>query len=521
MRNLPDIRRRDVLKGAGAVILSTGIGLPATAKNLANQDVLRLSVSQAVANLNPLLARVKSEYLVAECLYSGLTRLSSDMSSVPDLTESWTSTDDLTVWTFKLRPNLVFHDGTPLTSADVVATFRAILDAATGSPGRRNVGPIVDIMARDDRTVVFTLSSPYADLAIALAYPNAKIIPGRFASQGLARLNATAIGTGPFRLVQYEGERLIVVERNPTYHHPPRPLLDRVEIVVYPDQSAERSALMSGDTDMMISVAATEFQELKEIPNVDALRTTSGKFCNIIMANDRKPFDDARVRQALALTVDRNAMVEFVAEGYGMPGNDTPLNSAYHRHYESLPFKPRRIQRARELLSEAGYPDGLRLELIASDRPYQRIPLAVALRAMAKPAGFDIEIRTMTHATYLAQVWKKGPFYVGVYNGQATADAIFSLLYTSDAPWNETRWNNHDFDANVKAAKSTTNDLRRNKLYSRAQKLMYDEVPSIIPVFLDLLAAKRDYVKGYNLHPRGAVFNLDQIWIDKLNIGGT
>jgi len=125
MRNLSDIRRREVLKGAGAVILATGIGLPATAKPLADRGVLRLSVGQVIANLNPLLARVKAEYLVAECLYSGLTRLSSDMSSIPDLAESWVSTDDLTTWTFKLRPDVVFHDGTRLTSADVVATFHS------------------------------------------------------------------------------------------------------------------------------------------------------------------------------------------------------------------------------------------------------------------------------------------------------------------------------------------------------------------------------------------------------------
>ena len=130
---------------------------------------------------------------------------------------------------------------------------------------------------------------------------------------------------------------------------------------------------------------------------------------------------------------------------------------------------------------------------------------------MAKPAGIRINVETMPHATYLDQVWKKGSFYVGFYNMQATADAIFALLYTSNAAWNETRWNNPAFDKLVNAARATIDDAKRRALYSEAQKLMHDEVPSIIPVYFDLLAAERDWVQGYQLHPRGAVFRLDYV----------
>ena len=149
------------------------------------------------------------------------------------------------------------------------------------------------------------------------------------------------------------------------------------------------------------------------------------------------------------------------------------------------------------------------LTLIASDKPSVRTQLAVALREMAKPAGFTIDVQTMPHATYLDQVWKKGAFYVGFYNMQPTADALFSLLYTSNAAWNETHWNNAAFDKLVGDARSTADEPKRKALYAEAQKLMHDEVPSIIPVFFDLLGAQRDYVQRYQLHPRGAVFRLD------------
>jgi peptide/nickel transport system substrate-binding protein len=214
------------------------------------------------------------------------------------------------------------------------------------------------------------------------------------------------------------------------------------------------------------------------------------------------------VRQALALTVDRDAMVGFVAQGYGTPGNDTPLNAAYH-FYKALPLKKPDIAAAKKLLAEAGFANGVDATLIASDKPSTRTQLGVALREMAKPAGFRIEVQTMPHATYLDQVWKKGPFYVGFYNMQATADAIFALLYTSNAAWNETRWNNADFDKLVNEARGTADEAKRRDLYAQAQGLMHEQVPSVIPVFFDLLAAQRGYVQGYQLHPRGAVFRLD------------
>jgi peptide/nickel transport system substrate-binding protein len=433
-----------------------------------------------------------------------------DMSPQPDLAESWSSSADLMEWTFKLRKGITFHDGSPCTATDVATTFEAILDAKTASPARQNVGPLEKVTAADDTTVVFKLTTAYADLPVTLAYTNAKIVPAAVIKSGLARLDREAIGTGPFKLVSFEPERLIVVERNPAYYDPARPYLDRIQIVVYPDPTAEVSALISGDTDLMLNTIPTEFGRLQKAQGVKPLRTPSGQFCNINFGCDTAPFTDVRVRQALAETVDRDAMVDFVAEGFGTPGNDTPLNAAY-RFYTDVPKKKPDIVKAKKLLADAGHAKGLDLTLIASDRPAVRTQLAVAIREMAKPAGFNINVQTMPHSTYLDQVWKKGSFYIGFYNMQATADAIFALLYTSNAAWNETRWNNTGFDKFVNEARTTVDEAKRRALYAEAQKLMHAEVPSIIPVFFDLLAGQRSYVQGYQLHPRGAVFRMDYV----------
>lgn len=508
MTGILSIDRRRFLAGAAALGSLAAPSVPLFAQTQKRGGTLRMSVDQAVAKLNPLLTRVNPEYLVAELLYSSLTRLGLDMAAAPDLAESWSSSADLTEWTFKLRQGLTFHDDSQCTAADVVATFEAILDPKTASPARQNVGPIEKVTATDGVTVVIKTTAPYADLPVALAYTNAKIVPAAVIKAGLARLDREAVGTGPFKLVSFEPERLVVVERNPAYYDRNRPYLDRVQVVIYPDPTAEVSALMAGDTDLMLNTIPTEFGRLQKAPGVKALRTPSGQFCNINFGCDKPPFNDIRVRQALALTIDRAALVDYVAEGYGTPGNDTPLNPAY-RFHRDLALKKPDIAKAKMLLAEAGHANGLAATLIASDRPSVRTQLAVAVREMAKPTGLTINVETMPHSTYLDQVWKKGSFYIGFYNMQPTADAIFALLYTSNAAWNETRWNNPDFDKVVGAARTTIDEAKRRELYGQAQQLMHDQVPSIIPVFFDLLAAQRSYVEGYQLHPRGAVFRLD------------
>jgi peptide/nickel transport system substrate-binding protein len=508
---MTSVTRRLFLAGTALGI----VGLPGAALAQATPKrggTLRISVDQAASVIHPLRTRVNPEYLVAELLYSGLTALAPDMSAEPDLAESWSTDATSTEWVFKLRKGLTFHDGSACTAADVVATFKAILDPKTASPARTNVGPIQDVVAVDDLTVKFVLKGPFADLPVALAYPCARIAPKKILETDLDSLARNAVGTGPFRLVSYEPDRKIVVERNAGYWDPARPVVDRVEVLVYPDRTAEASALVSGDTDLMMSTSAGEFLRLSKAPGVEALRIPSGQFLNVNMACDQKPFDDIRVRRALALTIDREAMVGFVAGGYGTPGNDAPMSPAY-RYYADAPLLKPNIVQAKKLLAEAGHPNGLDVTLVASDTPSTRAQLAVAIREMAKPAGFRITVQTMPHATYLDQVWKKGSFYVGFYNMQATADAIFALLFTSDAAWNETRWNDKAFDEVVYKARGEVDEARRRPLYAEAQKMMRDGVPAVIPVFFDLLAARRAYLQGYVLHPRASVFRLDRVWL--------
>ena len=358
------LTRRSLLQAsaAGAVYLA----LPgASARAATPGGTLKISVNVTPNLLNPMRHRLNSEYLLGEMLYSGLTRLGPDMSAQPDLAESWSASDDVTEWRFKLRENARFHDGSAVTAADVVASLQKVLDKATGSPGRRNLGPIASVSAEGDHVVLITMDLPYGDLPVALTYSTAKIAPASVIANDFDSLAQRPMGSGPFKLVSFEADRLAVLEKNPDYFIPELPYLDRVEIQTFPDAAGSTQALLAGEVDIMMEVQPSDFSRVEQASEVTALRTPSGRFIDVVMDCSQPPFNDKRVREALALTIDRQAMIELVAEGYGTPGNDSPVNSAY-RYYSGAELTQPDPAQARELLAAAGYPDGLEIELVCS-----------------------------------------------------------------------------------------------------------------------------------------------------------
>lgn len=501
--------RRALLAAAALSPLAGGAAAQAQPRR---GGTLRVSISQRVTTLNPLKHVINPDYLAGELLYAGLTALTPDMRAEPDLAESWASDAEATVWTFRLRRDLFFHHGPPVTAADVAATFRAVLDPATASPGLRNVGPIRTVEAQDDRTVTFTLTGPFADFPVNLAQFNARIVPAAILESGMGALDNGDFGCGPFRLARYEPGRILRVERYDRYHKPGQPYLDAVEQVLFPDLAGEAAALVNGEIDILAQVQSSDFARLSRSNGITGMRQASGRFYNFILRMDQRPFDDIRVRRALQLCIDRQGMLELVAEGLGRVAEDSPLSPEY-RFAQAIPSPRRDTRAARRLLAEAGHPQGLRVTLPVANRPAARPQLAVALKEMAREGGFDIEVQTVAWDAYLANVWRKAHFTIGSFNMQPHEDSILTLLLTSDAPWADTAWNNRAFDEAVYGARRTLDENRRRELYAEAQRLMATDLPYLIPFYEDLLSARRNWVQGYAVHPRGGLMMLHQAWL--------
>jgi peptide/nickel transport system substrate-binding protein len=476
--------------------------------------VLKVSHANRIATLNVLQLSGPAEYMAVDMLYSGLTRMGPDMRPIPDLAERWVAEDEARVFTFSLRPGLVFHDGSPCEAADVAATFKAILTPATGSPARPVVNMIDDVVAVDPRTVRFTLKYSYADFPISVAHANARIVSARTLAGPLTELDTKPNGTGPFRLETYDSARLLRVVRNERYWDRTKPYLDAVEMYLFPDLAAESSNFLSGAMDAMLEVQQADFRRIASARGVQAMRVASGRFINVVMRQDQKPFDDVRVRRALQRAVDRDLLVEMVLDGLGRPAHDNILSPEYRYAIETpkITYDP---AAARRLLAEAGHPQGIRIRLVASNRPAIRAQVAVAIKEMARPAGFDIDVEVMPHDTYLANVWRKGNFYMAYWGMQPTEDAAFTLLLTSDAAFEDTAWKNGEFNDLVARGRSTVDDAERGRLYAEAQRLILRDVPYIIPFFQDVLTACRDQVKGWVVHPLSRTFYLETVWLDR------
>ena len=302
--------------------------------------------------------------------------------------------------------------------------------------------------------------------------------------------------------------------KHPGYYRPGKPHLDAVEMYLFPDLAAESANYLSGAMDVMLEVQQADFKRIASAPNSNAIRVPSGRFVNIVMRMDSKPFDDVRVRTAMAHAVDRQMLVDLVLEGLGRPAKDNVISPGF-RFLADTPEVAYDPAKAKKLLADAGYPNGIKIPLVCSNRPAIRSQVGVAVKSMAMPAGFDIDVQTIPHDTYLANVWRKGNFYIGYWGMQATEDAAFTLLFTSDAAFADTAWNNKEFDALVAKGRSSPDEAERRRLYAEAQQMMVRDRPSIIPFFQDVLTASRAPVKGWSAHPLSRTFYVENVWVER------
>lgn len=506
------LKRRHVLMGMAAAMALPGVSLAQATPKAGG--TLRISHSTRIATLNVLSLSGPAEYPVVDMIYSGLTRIGPDNKPHPDLATGWDVSPDAKEFTFHLREGVKFHDGTPFTAEDVVATYTAILNPDVPAAARSVLNMIDRIEAPDPLTVKFTLKTPFADLPVSAAHANARIISKAALARPLTELDTKANGTGPFKLETYDSARMVRLVKNPDYYVAGKPHVDAVEMLLFPDLTAETANFLSGAVDVMLTVQQADFARIAAAARVEAQRVASGRYACVVMRQDQKPWDDVRVRKALALATDRDLLVEVILEGLGRPVYDSIVTPEleFATPKPVIPYDP---AAAKALLAEAGYPDGLKVTLVASDRPAIRAQTAIALKQTAAPAGFDITIETMPHDTYLANVWMKGAFYIGYWGMQPTIDATYNLLLTSNASYQDTEWKNAEFDAAVAEGRATVDPAQRAALYAKAQELELRDTPYIVPFFEDVLTASQEGVEDWIVAPISRYFFIENVWLDR------
>ena len=354
------------------------------------------------------------------------------------------------------------------------------------------------IEAVDKHTVRFSLDSPKVELPLLLSSKFALIVPSGATTEQIATV---ANGTGPFMLDAFKPEApRATLRANPNYWRAGLPKAKCVEISGIIEPVSRTAAISSGQVDIVLVADPAMLLTLKDDPNVEILQAPGSEFFVMTMWVDTPPFDDVRVRQALKLVIDREAMVQTALLGYGTPANDNPIIPSSPDAYRS-DIIPQDIEKAKQLLAEAGYADGLTVDLNtgAADFLPGNLVMVQAYKEMAAKAGIDINIVTSPNDSYWDDIWLNRPFVVSYWSPRPPG-AAFAIGYRTDAQYNETHWFRSDFDALLDRAGSTVDSGQRRKLYQDAQRILADEGGVIVPMFTSRIAAIRSGCGGHYVH---------------------
>jgi len=462
------------------------------------QGTVRVALGTTLSQLDPAKTTIGDEYVYVHLVFNGLSRIDPDMTVKPDLAESWSASDDLKTWTFKLRQGVKFHHGRVMDSEDVVATMKRILDPATGSRSRTSLSMVDNVTAVDPLTVKFDLNIPYAGFADIFADRNLRIVP----KDKLAELSTNPIGTGPFMFKSWSpGDRLELV-KNPDYFEKGLPKLDGVTLRIVPESAARIAALESGSLDIVWSMAYESVDKFKNHPTVRTDSVSTPTWDGVILNNDRPPFNDVRVRQALALTIDKSAIVELALFGQGDP-TFSPIPPSHPYFNKSLPFNPPDIAKAKKLLAEAGFPNGFDVPMQVPQEREQRVRVGVAVRDMAKAAGIRINVERVPFASYTANVAGKAQMYVDGYFARPTIDTAIYPFYHSTGSWNKQLWLYKDarVDQLLDEARKTNDEAARKALFEKFQAVVEETVPGIIAYSAAHVNGVSKKVEGFKSTP--------------------
>jgi len=462
-----------------------------------------------------------------------LTRTGPDNVTLPYLAEGWEASDDLKSWTFTLRREVRWSNGDRFTADDVVANFRRWLDGDRGSSNRslfdglgepvRTTGPDgrpkTHVRLRDgaveklgEHTVRLNLARPDLSVPESLYNYPAAILHRDFDAMG-GDLRANPIGTGPYRLAAFQpGEEALLVRRRDGYWGEP-PQLDAIR---YVDRGRDRrqmlGALIDDQVDGVYEVDVGDLPALEGVAGIQLHSVSTARTGVCRMRVDTAPFDDIRVRRAVQIGADNRALLVHGYDRRGMVAENHHVGPM-HPEYATLPAVPRDPGQARQLLADAGYPNGLQLTLAVGNVQgawEQRV--AQVLRQQLRQAGIELRLNVLPPADYARQ-WTQVPFGMTSWTHRPLGVMALNLGYRSGQAWNETRYANPTFDAKLDTANGLLDPNDRRAVMEQVQRILRDDAVMVQPFWRNQYVATRTRVRGYQSHPT-QYHQFQDVWLD-------
>ncbi|OGN75425.1 MAG: hypothetical protein A2X25_15295 [Chloroflexi bacterium GWB2_49_20] len=469
-----------------------------------------LSISSGETNsLDPFAIPTSEQAVMINQVYNRLMDLDNNFVVHPELAESWEPNGDATEWTFHLRQGVKFTDGKELTAADVVYSYKRLIDPADPSEAASSLSFLSPegILAVDNYTVKFVTKKPVAELPVLITIKNAWIVEDGATKEQL-RLNG--VGTGPFIPVDFQPvQQPHKFVKNPNYWEPGLPKSECLEFYVIQEPTTRIASIQSGEVDIVEYVDFATIPTLMGDPNITLLKTSSASTSlTFAMWVDTAPFNDLKVRQAMKKLIDRQAIVDTVYLGYAMVADDNPIppNSPYA--WRSV-VPGRDLEGAKKLLAEAGYgPDNpLKVDLYTADFMPGVVAAAQMFKEQAAEGNVEINIIVGPSADHWSNVWLKQPFVNSGWDPRPPGEAL-AICYRSDALYAETHWKVPAYDALLDEANTTVDPSQRTALYKQAGQMLTEQGGELIPIFTLGVAAMRSNCTGYERHIQSGRFDL-------------
>ncbi len=431
----------------------------------------------------------------------------------PYLLKNWLASDDLKTWTLNLRKGIKFNNGDIFNADDVIFTFNQWLDEKVGSSLKGLIGSYLDptgLERINDFQVKLHLKRPEIGIPEHLFQFTAQVLNHRTFEGDFLK---APHGTGPYTLERYSEGEIAVIKARKDYWQKgvdgkPLPYLDEMQFIDMGTESAPMiAALSSGDVDFidMADRGGNDiFQALKNHPEIQIKSAPTASARVLRMRVDMKPWDNEKVRLALKKCHNHEKLLALCYMGEGLEGQDFHVYPL-HPEYCKMPVPAYDPQGAKKLLAEAGYPDGLTVNLAVGSGWPDVVKYAEVLKQDAIPGGFKINIQTMPTSQYWEK-WTEVDLGITPWTHRPLGTIVLNLAYKGDdtgkpVSWNESRWVDKEFSEILEQANGTLDVEKRRKLFCKLQKIQYDRGSIAIGYWLAVWMIARKNVKGIQGHP--------------------
>jgi len=467
---------------------------------------LTIGVSQEAVGLDPHIVTAFSSMRRLDLLYNRLVRLDDNMQVVPDLAESWEIPNNLT-YIFHLRKGVKFHNGRELTADDVKYSLERVLDPATASPGRSYISTISKIEVVDAYTVKLTLSAPLASLLDALTSNNISIVP-KEAVQANGNLQRVAVGTGPYMLQEWVVDNSMTLVKNPNYFEAGLPKSDQIIFRVIPEEASLYAGVRSGNLDLATINDGATIRQAKSDKNVVVMSKPGMNVRVFSFNNQKKPFDDIRVRQAVALALDRSEILTMAEYGMGAATGPIPISAkVWAISPDKLPLGKTDYAKAKQLLADAGYPNGFSFDIVCSSTYEGGLAVAQVVQNQLKNIGLTANLDVVEWGNYIDR-WVKRDFatMVELRGGSSEPDRFLYRSLHSTGGVNNFMYKDAETDALLELGREQTDPAQRKATYDKVQEVLSEKAPLVFLYSPNENQVTSPYVEGFKQIGNGSLY---------------